>query len=297
MSEPIKPSETPAPTMDQAFDEAVAESTEQEHVGEAPVEPDKSSEASEPSFTDIDPKTLPPELQKTYKNLQAGFTRKMQELAEQRKSIEQERKFNEAWRPFQEAYNTDPAIRARVDKALEMAEEAAIESGATTPDEFAAFLEKYDPADHETLKSLKATIEKTVTSKFERELSALKQELSKTVGQVDGVKMEQLRRDAEVEARKFEKKYPDWRENLTPRQQKIFHLELMERPDATPAEIYEEIVSEFESLSKKAESQTLDKLIERANKKPTKPSLPKATSVEKVDSIDEAFEAAMRELS
>lgn len=40
-------------------------------------------------FTNVDPNTLPPEVQPIYKSLQADYTRKMQAIAEQRRQIEQ----------------------------------------------------------------------------------------------------------------------------------------------------------------------------------------------------------------
>lgn len=40
------------------------------------------------SFTNLDPNTLPPEVQPYYKSMQADFTRKTQEIAEQRKQFE-----------------------------------------------------------------------------------------------------------------------------------------------------------------------------------------------------------------
>src|SRR5438128_2358829 len=42
----------------------------------------------EEQFSSIDPKTLPPEVQAIYKNLQADYTKKTQSIAEQRKKAE-----------------------------------------------------------------------------------------------------------------------------------------------------------------------------------------------------------------
>jgi hypothetical protein len=56
---------------------------------EGQPEPEPSPEPSENSFTNVDPKTLPPELQATYKSLQADYTRKTQEAAPYRKFAEQ----------------------------------------------------------------------------------------------------------------------------------------------------------------------------------------------------------------
>jgi hypothetical protein len=47
------------------------------------------SAPAEESFSNIDPKTLPPELQAVYKNLQADYTKKSQSNADVRKKAEQ----------------------------------------------------------------------------------------------------------------------------------------------------------------------------------------------------------------
>lgn len=46
---------------------------------------------TENEFSKIDPSTLPPELQQLYKEMQADYTRKAQEVAEQRKGFDTER--------------------------------------------------------------------------------------------------------------------------------------------------------------------------------------------------------------
>ena len=52
--------------------------------GQANVQPQ-----GQESFTNVDPNTLPPELQGIYKNLQGDYTRKMQEVSPWRKTVEQ----------------------------------------------------------------------------------------------------------------------------------------------------------------------------------------------------------------
>ena len=53
-----------------------------------PATPQEQSAPAEESFSHIDPKTLPPELQAVYKNLQADYTRKTQSIADARKKAE-----------------------------------------------------------------------------------------------------------------------------------------------------------------------------------------------------------------
>lgn len=48
----------------------------------------QSASVEEQSFSNIDPKTLPPELQAVYKNLQADYTKKTQEVASDRKKAQ-----------------------------------------------------------------------------------------------------------------------------------------------------------------------------------------------------------------
>lgn len=56
----------------------------------APVTPEVDAGTTETpdSFTNIDPNSLPPELQTQYRNMQADYTRKAQEIAETRKAFE-----------------------------------------------------------------------------------------------------------------------------------------------------------------------------------------------------------------
>lgn len=57
--------------------------------------PQDQSATAEESFTGLDPKTLTPELQATYKNMQSDYTKKLQAIAEDRKRLpELEKKAN-----------------------------------------------------------------------------------------------------------------------------------------------------------------------------------------------------------
>lgn len=61
------------------------------------------SASAEDNFSNVDPTTLPPELQKVYKNLQADYTRKTQSIADARKKAEaydylsKDQRFVEYW--------------------------------------------------------------------------------------------------------------------------------------------------------------------------------------------------------
>jgi hypothetical protein len=72
--------------------ELTPETPAQIEEGTPPTEGQPAAEPSQPkedSFTSIDPNSLPPELQATYKSLQADYTRKTQEAAPYRKFAEQ----------------------------------------------------------------------------------------------------------------------------------------------------------------------------------------------------------------
>lgn len=66
-------------------DATPAQTTAQPEVTQAPTQTDTPAVES---FTQIDPTTLPPELQATYKSMLADYTRKTQEVAPLRKAFE-----------------------------------------------------------------------------------------------------------------------------------------------------------------------------------------------------------------
>jgi hypothetical protein len=87
MSETTQP-----PTLDEVMDAAVPETLEEETQESTP---DVSNEGSvetteEESYTRIDPKTLPPELQAMHKSLLRDYTKKTQSIAQQRKEFERQ---------------------------------------------------------------------------------------------------------------------------------------------------------------------------------------------------------------
>lgn len=69
-------------------EETVEEEVVEETTTESESEPAESEEDNQESFTKVNPKELPEELQGVYKSLQADYTRKTQDLAEKRKSID-----------------------------------------------------------------------------------------------------------------------------------------------------------------------------------------------------------------
>lgn len=79
-------------TLDEVMDAAVAPQLEpaEEAQPETP-QTSQESESAEESYTRIDPKTLPPELQAMHKSLLRDYTKKTQMLAQQRRDIEAQR--------------------------------------------------------------------------------------------------------------------------------------------------------------------------------------------------------------
>lgn len=80
-------------TLDQVMDSAMNPDSTLETKVEQPAEPPASTEAAvtpqeEDSYTRIDPKTLPPELQAMHKSLLRDYTKKTQAIAQQRKEYE-----------------------------------------------------------------------------------------------------------------------------------------------------------------------------------------------------------------
>lgn len=75
--------------------EGYSEGSDQEEVADAPeVEQEQPSQQSqEDSFTGLDPNSLPDEVRPFYKSMQADYTRKTQEIAEQAKAYAQLEQF------------------------------------------------------------------------------------------------------------------------------------------------------------------------------------------------------------
>lgn len=97
-----------------------------EVVSEQPVDdtPVGGEQVVEDSFTGLDPTNLPEDLQPLYKNMQADYTRKTQEIAEQRKQFEQLTEYgidpNYALEAvgFLQRLDADPAFAAEVARQL-----------------------------------------------------------------------------------------------------------------------------------------------------------------------------------
>jgi len=97
-------------TLDQVMDSAMNPDSTLETKVEQPAEPPASTEAAvtpqeEDSYTRIDPKTLPPELQAMHKSLLRDYTKKTQAIAQQRKEYE-------AWKS-QQAAPQAPQVQAQ----------------------------------------------------------------------------------------------------------------------------------------------------------------------------------------
>jgi len=90
-------------------------------VSEQPVDSTPMEQAIEDSFTGLDPTNLPEDLQPLYKNMQADYTRKTQELAEQRKLFSQ---FDEYGINPEDALNA-VGFLMRLDQDPEFAQEYA----------------------------------------------------------------------------------------------------------------------------------------------------------------------------
>lgn len=79
------------------------------------------------SFTNVDPASLPPQLQPIYKSMQADYTRKAQEIAEARRQFDSIGGFEQAQQAvqFATALNSDPDFALRVHQQLSDSLQAA----------------------------------------------------------------------------------------------------------------------------------------------------------------------------
>jgi hypothetical protein len=155
----------------------------------APVTPEVDAGTTETpdSFTNIDPNLLPPELQAQYRNMQADFTRKSQEIAETRKAfdgLDPERARQSV--EFINALETDPnfvlSVHGQLTEALQAAgysPEQAAQVAAETITEEAPSLgadEDYvDPAISglsAELNELKAWKEQQEAERYEQNLAS-----------------------------------------------------------------------------------------------------------------------------
>lgn len=78
----------PEMTEPQTLDEVMDAAASPEEVTQPEISQTSTEEAVEESYTRIDPKSLPPELQGMHKSLLRDYTKKTQALAQQRKEIE-----------------------------------------------------------------------------------------------------------------------------------------------------------------------------------------------------------------
>lgn len=126
-------------TLDAATDMAFGEQQEvisKESVAEQPESTSEQSlpqqqatkEVAEESYTRIDPKTLPPELQGVHKSLLRDYTKKTQEIARQRKELEQLKQQSQ-----------QPQVQGEANNGVEHAEKSGIHPGMTL-EEYNAYI-------------------------------------------------------------------------------------------------------------------------------------------------------------
>lgn len=118
--------------MDIDIESAIDALVPDEVVSEQPVDDTLvgGEQVVEDSFTGLDPTNLPEDLQPLYKNMQADYTRKTQEIAEQRKVFEQFNEYgidpNYALEAvgFLQRLDNDPAFAAEVARHLSPMQES-----------------------------------------------------------------------------------------------------------------------------------------------------------------------------
>lgn len=85
----MPPEVTEPQTLDEVMDATMAEKPQEEVPAETQPSNEATPQTEEESYTRIDPKTLPPELQAMHKSLLRDYTKKTQALAQQRKAFEE----------------------------------------------------------------------------------------------------------------------------------------------------------------------------------------------------------------
>lgn len=108
------------------------------------------SASVEESFSSVDPKTLPPELQAVYKSMQADYTKKLQPIADMKKKAEafdqvrSRSDFNEWWSGASKAQKAEfKEQKAEVEKRLgEKITDEDFTKAFNSKDDFLSFFEK-----------------------------------------------------------------------------------------------------------------------------------------------------------
>lgn len=136
------------------------------------------SAPAEESFSSIDPKTLPPELQALHKQLQADYTKKSQSIAEVRKKAEafdrvsNDRRFTDYWKGLNQTQKADfKEQKAEAEKTL---------GQKISDDRFKQAFESKDG-----FLELLAEVTKEVSAKDRKEIEELKQ--YKTVNEATNI--------------------------------------------------------------------------------------------------------------
>lgn len=127
---------------------APASSGTSDQNGQA-VTQDQSAPAEE-SFSSIDPKTLPPELQAVYKSMQSDYTKKLQPIAEMRKKAEaydtvsKDQRFVDYWKGLNREQKADyKEQKAEAEKRLgEKISDDEFTKAFNSKDEFLSFFER-----------------------------------------------------------------------------------------------------------------------------------------------------------
>lgn len=117
---------------------------------DGPAATQAQSAPAEESFSSIDPKTLPPELQAVYKNMQADFTKKTMSIADVRKkadaydAVSKDQRFVDYWKGLNREQKADfKEQKAEAEKRLgEKISDEEFTKAFNSKDDFLSFLEK-----------------------------------------------------------------------------------------------------------------------------------------------------------
>ncbi len=111
MEEPKQPQ-----TLDEVMDNvSVTEDPQEEVQAETQESNEAEPQQEEESYTRIDPKTLPPELQAMHKSLLRDYTKKTQSLAQMRKELEQRQQATQEPEAPQEQKQVQQPVKDQVD--------------------------------------------------------------------------------------------------------------------------------------------------------------------------------------
>lgn len=111
-------------TIDEVMDSvSVTEDPQEEVQAETQESNEAAAEHEEESYTRIDPKTLPPELQAMHKSLLRDYTKKTQSLAQMRKEFEQRQSTTQAPQSQVEQTTVQQPVKDQIDLSQMSVEE------------------------------------------------------------------------------------------------------------------------------------------------------------------------------